>query len=135
LLLPLGTWLQESAAWKRMAVLPLALAGLLVAVLHVAMNVSYVFYREGYTNMPGYEYLFLPEKSQLAAHWRALVAWDNRVDLWLVEVWRRQGATAFVPIGVSLLWFLSWSVRQVKYYLAETESNVEVPEREHLQLF
>jgi hypothetical protein len=96
-------------------------AGIVVEVLHVAVNVSYVYYREGYISMRGFTHLFVPETSQLAAHWAALCAWDGRVDMWLVNVARQFGAQRLVPILIGLLWWLSWCVRQVSRYLLEAE--------------
>jgi hypothetical protein len=123
LLLPLAAWLQEISLPARLAVVPFVLAGLLVEVLHVAVNVSYVYYHEGYLNFtPPYGYLFLPESSQLAAHWRALWAWDYRVDMWLVNVARQFGPGRVVAIGVLLLGLLSWCVRRLVYHLRRSEA-------------
>ncbi len=126
LLLPLGAWLQESAR-ARVAAAPLVAAGLLVMALHVGVNVSYVYYHEGYIQSPAYEYLWIPEKCQLLAHWRALAAWDNRVDLWLVDTWRSRGGVAALPILTCLLWAIAWCIRQVTQYsrtaISQTDSD------------
>jgi hypothetical protein len=109
LLLPLGSWLEQASSRTRIATIPLVLAGLLVEILHLAVNVSYVYHREGYNNQPPFSYLFVPDQSQLAAHWRALTAWDARVDTWLVEMARSFGASPTVPIAICLLWLIAWS--------------------------
>jgi hypothetical protein len=122
LLLPLGPWLQEArkAAW--LAIVPMVLGGLLIEVLHVAVNVSYVYYHEHYSSAPPFDYLFVPNLSQLAAHWRALLAWDSRVDTWLVNVARQFGTQPTVPVAICILWFLTWCGRQVRRYLREAET-------------
>jgi hypothetical protein len=89
LLLPLGPWLQMARPRVRVAVGALAAAGLCIQILHIAVNVSYAYAHENYFSMqPAYAYLFLPDKSQILAHWRALWAWDYRVDLWTIGLFR-----------------------------------------------
>jgi hypothetical protein len=115
LLLPLGYWLQRARRTALLAVAPLALAGLLVQAMHIAVNTSYVYYHEGYLSFkPELGYLFLPQYSQLLAHWRALWAWDGRVDMWLVTVARESGARSLLPIAALLTGILlgcAWRVR------------------------
>jgi len=121
LLLPLGPWLQTVPKRAWMAVAPLVAAGVLVEILHVFVNVSYVYWHEGYTYAEPFAYLFVPSQSQLLAHWRALLAWDNRVDTWLVNTARLSGAHVTVPIVLCLAWFLAWCLRQVVHYLREAQ--------------
>ena len=72
------------------------------------MSVSSVYYQEGYLNfVPEYGYLFLPEASQVPAHWRALQAWDYRVDFWLLNVFREFGAARMLSFAVPLLLLLA----------------------------
>jgi hypothetical protein len=89
LLLPLGGWLEHAAPRTRLGIVPLVLFGLWIELLHVAVNMSYVFYREGYWELiPPYAYVFLPDISQIAMHWRAILAWDDRVDMWALNISR-----------------------------------------------
>lgn len=122
LLLPLGKWLEEAPRRTWLAVAPLALAGILIQTLHIAVNTSYVFNHEGYTYAPPFGFLFIPDICQVAAHWRALCAWDYRVDPWLVTVARQQGVSHLVPIAVVLVWLLLWCVRQVRVHLGPAEA-------------
>ncbi len=71
---------------------------------------------------PPFGYLYIPEYSQIAAHWRALLAWDSRVDIWLVNVARQFGAMGAEPIIVLLLWPLVACVAKVVRYLREAEA-------------
>ncbi len=99
LLLPLAPWLEISRPLERYAVVLLALIGGFVEVLHVAVNVSFVHYREGFDKLvPPEVYIFVPQKSQLVAHWRALLAHDDRVDMWLLNVAREFGLWRVIEI-------------------------------------
>lgn len=123
LLLPLGVWLQQlrPAAW--LAVGPLAFLGGLVQVLHIAVNVSYVYFQQGYSNfVPPFGFLFIPQFSQIPAHWRALLAWDYRVDPWLVVVSRNVGLHRALTIGLLLLWLIAWSLRRLLRSLRNVEA-------------
>ena len=108
LLLPLARWLGgvRPVAW--MAVMPLVIIGALVELLHVSTNVSYVYFREGYNKLvPAASYIFIPQICQLVTHWRALMAFDDRVDMWLVNVARHDTLGRAIEIlallGVVLL--------------------------------
>jgi len=122
LLLAPGVWLQEMrlAAW--LAAGPLALPGGLVQALHVAGNVSYVYFRQGYNNFaPPFGFLFIPQFPQIPAHWDAVLAWDYRVDPWLVVVARNVGLDRAMTIGL-LLGLIAWSLRQLPGNLRDAES-------------
>jgi Dolichyl-phosphate-mannose-protein mannosyltransferase len=103
LVLPLGLWLGRvrPAAW--FAILPLAAIGAFIEILHIAVNVSYVIYREGYDRLvPRDAYIFVPRISQLVTHYHALLAFDDRVDLWLINVGREFGAWRVIEISYPL---------------------------------
>jgi hypothetical protein len=119
LLLPLGPWLEEVSPRARLATLPFVLAGVVVEVLHVAVNVSFVYFHEGYKSEPPFSYLWIPEQSQLAAHWRALMAWDFRVDPWLVWMGRTFAADRTIPVAIVLGWLVAWCGARVWRNLQE----------------
>jgi len=103
LLLPLAQWLGgvRPVAW--IAITPLVIIGALVELLHVSTNVSYVYFREGYNNLvPADSYIFIPQICQLVTHWRALMAFDDRVDMWLVNVARHDSLWRAIEILVVL---------------------------------
>jgi len=103
LLLPLGSWLQEvkPPAWVATGVL--GVAGAWMQSLNWLVNYSFVYHKENYLNFqPEFGYLFLPEVSQIPAHWRALAAWDYCVDFWLLNVSRTFGAGRVLAIAVPL---------------------------------
>jgi MFS family permease len=123
LMLPFGMWLERArpAAW--FAILPLAMVGGFIEVLHVAINVSYVIYREGYDRLvPKDAYIFVPQVSQIAAHWRALVAFDDRVDLWLINVARDVGLWRALALFTPLAAVMALSIIRIKANLAETRA-------------
>jgi hypothetical protein len=87
-----------------LAVGPLAALGLWMQLLHVAVNVSYVYRHENYESLqPRYDFLFIPEISQVVTHWRALQAGDFRVDIWLVNVYRMFGWERMAIVALPLL--------------------------------
>ncbi|HLK62046.1 MAG TPA: hypothetical protein VKU19_01305 [Bryobacteraceae bacterium] len=109
LLLPLAGWLAELRLAGRGVVAALAGVGLFIEILHFTVNVASVYSAEQYLNyVPPYSYLYIPQASQIAAHWRALVAWDGRVDFWLLYVARHFGIYPLlwvILINAGLLWF------------------------------
>ncbi len=124
LLLPLGGWMESlgKRCWRIVG--PLSAAGAFVVLLGIAVNFSYVYYDEGYfREQPRYPFLFIPRRSQLLSHARALFSMDRRVDLWLLNVWRGSGFGAFLlaslPLGV--LMFLA--IRELRRALAECPSD------------
>jgi hypothetical protein len=115
LLLPLaGWWSRATTPWRSCA-LALAGLGVFVEVLHVSVNFSYVFHHENYEGyQPPFSYLFLPEHSQIAAHWDALKSGDFRVDMWLLTVFRMYGAGALLGFLLPLcaaVGFCLWRLR------------------------
>jgi len=99
LVLPLARWLEGLRPLACYAVVLLAMIGAFVEILHIAVNVSYVHYREGYDNLvPSDAYIFIPQICQLLAHWRALLAHDYRLDMWLVNVGRQSGPWPVIVI-------------------------------------
>jgi hypothetical protein len=123
LLLPLGIWLETLRRPAWIAVGSLVAFGVFVEVLHIAVNVSYVYYREGYSNFsPPFGFLFIPDVSQIPAHLRALLAWDYRVDPWLVLVARYVGIDRALMIGLALLWFFVWCLRRLLRELRKAEA-------------
>ncbi len=104
LLLPLALWWDSAPAKWRAIALGLAAIGAFVEVLHVAVNVSYVFHAENYESYnPPFGYLFIPQASQIAAHTRALFAHDGRVDMWLINVQRAFGWGWMLTLALPLL--------------------------------
>jgi hypothetical protein len=130
LLLPLGLWLQTAKPLAWIAVGAAGAAGVFIELLHWLVNVSFVYYHEGYQNfVPEYGFLFLPESSQIASHWRAIQAWDNRVDFWLLAVYRVFGTDRLLSIAVPLLLLLVLCAFLVKrqYRSAAAASEKGIP--------
>jgi hypothetical protein len=106
LLLPLGAWLDRRGRSGWAAVLPLALLGLAIQAVHVAVNFAYVYHFEKYVDWnPPYGFLFIPDRAPIVAHARALLAADYRVDMWLIHVWREIGAGR--ALGLAGLWLVA----------------------------
>jgi hypothetical protein len=104
LLLPLASWLGKVRPVAWWAILPLLCAGVFIEILHIAVNVSYVIYRDYYGKLvPNDAYIFVPQISQIVTHWHALLAFDDRVDLWLVNVGRQFGIWRAIEIFYPLL--------------------------------
>jgi hypothetical protein len=126
LLLPLGTWLPGSRGGAATAVLMLALLGGFVQILNIAVNTSTVFYHEGWfpypNGVPNFDFLFVPQSSQLVAHWKAIRAWDDRIDMWLVNVAREGNAFQVFWIVLILSFLLLSSVRNLLLSLREVRS-------------
>jgi hypothetical protein len=95
--------------------------------LHVLVNVSYVCRRKAYIYAEPFAYLFVLSNCQLAAHGRALLAWDNRVDTRLINRARLNGARATVHIAICLAWFPVWCPRQLVRRLREAERTFRIP--------
>lgn len=141
LLLPFACWWERcSLRWRIIGVV-LAVAGTFVQLLHVAVNFSYVWFHEHWDKfLPKNGYLFIPEASPLAAYYRALVAGDLRVDMWLVNVYRAFGAGRLLVVAAPLaaafafsIWRLTQAVRAVGQEVegstdpVETEDSLSVP--------
>jgi hypothetical protein len=103
LMLPFaGAFSSRRLAW--LAAL-LSLAGLLVQIPGVALNVGFVY--SDWTDaklVPPDAYLWTWSLSAIPTHWRHLLA-GRYIDLWLLEVYRNFGAGVFlltlaVPIGL-----------------------------------
>lgn len=108
LLLPLGGWMQARGHRVWFVVMPLALVGLWMQLIHVAVNFWWVVREEGYSDFqPPFGFLFHIATSPILAHSRALLAWDWRVDTWIVNVYREFGAawtaTLVVPFFAALV--------------------------------
>jgi hypothetical protein len=115
------------AAW--LAVAPLAALGVVIEILHIFVNVSYVYARENYSNFdPPYGFLFSLKSSQIVSHWRALMAWDYRVDTWVIGIARMQGAGRFLLIMVVLAALLAWCIRNLTGHLARAQGVATVPQ-------
>jgi len=126
LLLPLAGWLKNlrGRSWEPVGVL--ALAGLWVQLLQLLVNPSYVYHHERYSNFqPPYSYLFIPGVSQVVAHGRALLAWDFRVDFWLLNVYRLAGVDAYLLITGVLLGMLYYCLRKMRGDLYRAERTAE----------
>jgi hypothetical protein len=116
LILPLASWWDTATNRWRGVALALGAAGAFVQLLSVAVNFSYVFHHEKYAAFkPEYGYLFVPQSSQLATHYRALMAADFRVDMWLVNVYRQFGVGQLLTVAlplVGLMLFALWGLRR-----------------------
>jgi hypothetical protein len=115
-LLPLVPLLALSLPWafqhaaqpgrwgSRVGLLGLALVGLVVQVLGLAVNIAFVIHREGLVDHdPPDTYLFVPAVSQLAAHARALHAGLD-LDPWLLRVLDQVGWGP--ALAMALPWLL-----------------------------
>jgi hypothetical protein len=128
LFLPFGLWLGRvrPAAW--FAILPLAAIGGFIEILHIAVNVSYVIYREGYDRLvPKDAYIFIPQISQIVTHSRALRAFDDRVDLWLLNVARELGAWRAIEVFYPLLAVMVLAILRVRANLSLIEAPRPMP--------
>jgi hypothetical protein len=116
LILPLAAWWDTARNRWRAVAFALGAAGAFVQLLSVAVNFSYVFHHEKYAELkPEYAYLFVPQSSQLASHYRALMAADFRVDMWLVNVYRQFGVGQLLMVAlplVGLMVFALWGLRR-----------------------
>lgn len=114
LMLPLANWMDAQRMRTWLIVAPLALIGLWVQFVHIAANFSYVSFYEGYVVPIGqqipWDFLFRPDRAPILAHSRATLAWDYRVDLWLVNVYREFGVERMVILGLPLLLLLAFCV-------------------------
>ena len=114
LLLPLGSWLGTVRRGTWLAIVPLVLIGAFIEVLHIAVNVSYVVYREHYDKLvPSDAYIFIPQICQIVTHWHALLAWDDRVDMWVVNVARALGAGRAIEVAALPCALLLTSIARV----------------------
>lgn len=101
LFLPVAVWMSEKRERSLVAVVPLALAGLWMQVIHVGANFWFVASREGFLQSgPRREFLFNPYDAPFVAQSRALLAGDNRVDMWLVDVARFAGGAIAAGLAI-----------------------------------
>jgi hypothetical protein len=116
LLLPFVTWWESSTLRQRGVATALGAIGVFVEVLSVAVNFSFVYHFEKYADFkPQWGYIFHPAASQPASHYRALMAGDYRVDMWLVNVYRTHGFGSMLGFAlplVALLVFALWGLRR-----------------------
>jgi hypothetical protein len=128
LMLPLASWLQAASRGWRLVVVALGALGLWLQTLNVAVNFSYVHHREGYSAFePSYGYLFIPELAPPAAHMRALLAGDQRVDLWLGDLYRTFGAAGLFVVAVPWLLVLGRFAWRVGHSLRLAEAAAPQP--------
>lgn len=119
LMLPLGAWLETHGrrAWPVVAML--ALTGLWVQAVHLLANFWSVFVQGGYMDfIKSYEYaagstipgdfLFDWRYSPVLAQSKAVLAWDGRVDMWFVWLWRQVGLVGGLTVMVPWLLLLGW---------------------------
>ncbi len=115
LMLSLGPWLDEAGRRKWLILVPLILVGLWVQATHIAVDFWRVAEYENYLAFrPKNGFLFIPTASQIVAHSRALLAWDSRVDMWLLTVFRRSSPGCFLFLFTSLALLLGACLRQLK---------------------
>jgi hypothetical protein len=123
LLLPLALWMQRSGRKIWLIVLPLAVIGLWVQLVHTAVNFSYVYHYEGYLDFnPPYSFLFIPDLSPIVAHSKALLAADSRVDIWLVNVYRSFGIGAALVFIIPLIVLIAVSMWNIARNLKKIEN-------------
>ncbi len=124
LLLPLGGWLATvRSGFGRLGIATLVLIGAFIEVLHTAVNVVLVYFREGYDRfVPPYGFIFLPQSSQIAAHFRAILAWDERVDMWLINVARQAGTGRVLTILLPLLVLLGLCLHRLFQHIANARA-------------
>ena len=132
LLLPLAGWMDTQRPRVWLVVGPLALIGVWVQFVHVAANFSYVSYYEHFIvpieqQIP-WDMLFVPERAPILAHSRATLAWDYRVDLWLVWVTRTFGVGRFLLVALPLAALLGGCVWRLVTYVRTTEAVLPAPE-------
>jgi tetratricopeptide (TPR) repeat protein len=100
------------AVW--LVVGPLGAAGFWAQLVHVAVNFAYVYHRERYPDFqPPYGFLFVPRLAPLLAHSRALLSGDQRVDMWLVNVYRDFGFAHVLVITLPLLALLAFCLAKL----------------------
>lgn len=133
LLLPLARWMDMQSPRRLWATVgPLAAVGAWVQLVHFATNFSYVSYREGYVvdvnrEIP-WDFLFRPDRAPILAHSRALLAWDYRVDLWLVNIYRFFGLERALLVGVPLALLLAFCTWRLVVALREVPVSFPRPE-------
>jgi hypothetical protein len=59
-------------------------------------------------------YIFVPQISQIVTHWHALLAFDDRVDMWLINVARAFGPWRAIEIFLPLAGLMALSVERVR---------------------
>ncbi len=134
LLLPLALWLQEVNWKRRLIAIPLAFCGLWIQAIHFTADFWTVAQYENYLNFqPPHGFLFIPSVCQVVAHSRAMLAWDSRVTMWLVTVYRGLGPATFWKVFLTLvlllagcLWRLQLSLRRLSPVPSAEEETVAV---------
>jgi tetratricopeptide (TPR) repeat protein len=122
LLLPLGPWMEHTDRKAWLSVAPLALAGLWMQIIHVAVNFWYVDLYEKYLDFqPSNAFLFIPEFSPILAHSKALLAADSRVDMWLINVYRDFGVGRLLVIALPLFALFAFCLLMIGRYLRAAE--------------
>lgn len=116
LMLPLGLWIQDRRRTASMMLIPLAIAGAWVQLVHFAVNFAFVYNYEKWPSFkPAFDFLFVPSLAPIAAFSRAFLAHDFRIDMWIVNVHRRSDTAVFlgflIPI-VAAFALCSWQLRQ-----------------------
>jgi hypothetical protein len=110
----------DRKAW--LSVAPLALAGLWMQIIHVAVNFWYVDLYEKYLDFqPSNAFLFIPEFSPILAHSKALLAADSRVDMWLINVYRDFGVGRLLVIALPLFALFAFCLLMIGRYLRAAE--------------
>jgi hypothetical protein len=123
LLLSLALWIQMSGRKIWLIVLPLAVIGFWVQLVHIAVSFSYVYHYEGYLDFnPPYSFLFIPDVSPIVAHSKALLVADSRVDMWLVNVYRSFGIDAALVFIIPLIALITVSIWNIVRNLKKIEN-------------
>jgi hypothetical protein len=114
LLLPFAMWWKSAASVSKGIALAWGALGVFIQMLHVSINFSFVWFAEQYQNSrPDTAYLFIPSASPLAAYYRAFIAGDSRLDMWLVNVYRMFGMSRLLIAAAPLVLLLALSIWRV----------------------
>jgi len=125
LLLPLAPWMENASSRARLAVIPLALIGLWVQLVGVAVNWAYLYHNQRYPDLrPKYEFLFDPANPPVLAGSRALLAGSHRIDTWLVNVYRDFGLAYTLEFLVPMVLLLLFFSRNVYGTIRESEAGL-----------
>jgi hypothetical protein len=115
LLLPLGPWMNRVKKKGFVVIGLLALIGVWVQLVHVAVNFAFVYHSEGYPNFqPPYAFLFIPDTAPVVAHSKALLSGDYRVDMWIVNIYRNYGIHRLMLIVTPLIAVFGWALWMLK---------------------
>jgi hypothetical protein len=105
----------------------LALIGLWVQLVHVAVNFAFVYHYEGYPDFqPPYSFLFILDTAPVVAHTKAFLSGDYRTDMWIINIYRFFGPARMMMVVIPLNPLFGWSLWMLrKNYLKIFSHNSE----------